>query len=237
VLKASVTDLYLRYVKAELRPFLIGAGAVLVAAAIMTLWYELRQRAAPLSAAQHDRAHGADDHDGGHSHGHGHHEPRIGWLLLLPVLGLLLVAPPALGSYAAGQSGTAIGSAQVSDFPPLPEGDPAKIGVLDYASRAVFDGGRSIGDRRVQLTGFLMAGPDGAQFLARIVLSCCAADGRPVKVAMSGAAPTGLTPDTWVEIVGRYTKQRLTDPVNGEAIPYLEVEQWRQISPPKNQYE
>lgn len=225
VLKASLGDLYLRYVKESLRPFLIAAAVVLIIAAIMTLWYDLRERA---SAA-------TDEGDG---HDHGHHEPRVGWLLILPVLGLLLVAPPALGSYAAGRSGTALGSAQITDFPPLPEGDPAKISVLDYASRAVYDRGVSLGDRRVQVTGFILAEPDGRQYLARIMLSCCAADGRPIKVGMSGdGAPRGLAADTWVEVVGVYTDRTATDSVNGETIPYLEVVEWREVQAPKNQYE
>src|SRR5688572_7972459 len=88
ILRASVTDLYLRYVKEGLRPFLIAAGVLLVAAAVATLWYELRPR-----RAGHDHS---DD-------GHGHAEPRVAWLLVLPVFALLLVAPPALGSYAANR--------------------------------------------------------------------------------------------------------------------------------------
>ncbi|MEV5767002.1 TIGR03943 family protein, partial [Micromonospora sp. NPDC052213] len=42
VVRASLTDLYLRYVKEGLRPFLVAAGLLLVVAAVMTLWYELR---------------------------------------------------------------------------------------------------------------------------------------------------------------------------------------------------
>ena len=44
VVKASVTDMYLRYVKEGLRPFLIAAGLLLIAAAIMTLIHDLRPR-------------------------------------------------------------------------------------------------------------------------------------------------------------------------------------------------
>lgn len=36
VVRASVTDLYLRYVKEGLRPFLIAAGLLLIVAAVMT---------------------------------------------------------------------------------------------------------------------------------------------------------------------------------------------------------
>ncbi|MEV6694319.1 TIGR03943 family protein [Micromonospora sp. NPDC051196] len=222
VLRASLTDLYLRYVKEGLRPFLIAAGLLLVVAAIMTLWYELRPTAREP----------VDDHDG-----HGHHEPRVGWLLILPVLGLLLVAPPALGSYAASQAGTALNAPQQSDYPPLPDGDPAPVSVLDYAARALFDRGASIGDRRVQLTGFLTTGEDGRPILARMVLSCCAADGRPVKLGLTGDVPVGLPDDSWVEVIGRYSDRIGRDPVNDAEIPYLDIESWRQIPTPKQQYD
>jgi uncharacterized repeat protein (TIGR03943 family) len=219
ILRASITDMYLRYVKEGLRPFLLIAGALLVIAAAMTLWYDLRR---PSSDDEHQ-----------------HHEPRVGWLLILPVLGLLLVAPPALGSYAAGQAGTALSNQQDSDFPPLPAGDPAQVTVLDYASRAVFDQGRSLTGRRVKLTGFVATGPDGAPYLARMVLSCCAADARPIKLGLAGDAPGPgeLTADTWIEVVGKYTDRSGSDPVNGETIPYVRVESWQQVPAPKQPYE
>ncbi|MDG4796168.1 TIGR03943 family protein [Micromonospora sp. WMMD1082] len=240
VIRASVTDLYLRYVKEGLRPFLIAAGVLLIAAAIMTLWYELRPaapRALAPAGAGDPAAGSGPDHDGHDGHGHAHHEPRVGWLLILPVLGLLLVAPPALGSYAAGQAGTALGSQQQSDYPPLPEGDPVQVSVLDYASRALFDRGASIGDRRVQLTGFITTGADGQPILARMVLSCCAADGRPIKLGLTGDVPAGLPDDSWVEVTGRYTDRLGRDPVNDAEIPYLEVESWRQVPVPKRPYD
>ena len=58
VVKVSVTDMYLRYVKEGLRPFLIAAGLLLIAAAVMTLWYDLR---APTAAPSDD--HGSGGHD------------------------------------------------------------------------------------------------------------------------------------------------------------------------------
>jgi len=217
VLKASLSDLYLRYVKEGLRPFLIAAGVLLVAAAVLTLWYDLRGKA--------------------DAHGH-HHEPKVGWLLLLPVLGLLLVAPPALGSYAAGQAGTVLTApAGESDYPALPPGDPVDLGMLDYASRAVFDEGRSLTGRNLRLTGFLTPGPDGEPMLARMVMSCCAADGRPIKVALSGEAPTAVPADTWVQVVGAWTDRTAVDPVNKAEVPYLEVRTWQEIPAPKQQYE
>ncbi|MEV6305643.1 TIGR03943 family protein [Actinoplanes sp. NPDC051861] len=216
VLKASLTDLYLRYVKEGLRPFLIAAGVVLVATAVATLIYELRPR--------------NDDH--GHDH-----EPWVGWLLILPVLGLLLVAPPALGSFTAGQSGTVPVSASDSEFPPLPAGDPVPIGLLDYAVRALYDDGRSLAGRQVQLTGFVATGEDGAPMLARIVMSCCAADGRPIKVGLTGGPLIDVPAGSWVQVTGRHSTRRGTDPVNDADIAYLEVVQWQPAAEPKRPYE
>ena len=68
--------------------------------AAMTLWYDLR--AAPRPARRTPPATTTARRPRPRPRRHGHHEPRVGWLLILPVLGLLLVAPPALGSYAAG---------------------------------------------------------------------------------------------------------------------------------------
>jgi len=213
VLRASLTDLYLRYVKQGLRPFLIAAGLLLVIAGVMTLWYEFR-----------------GTKDDGHSH-----PLRAAWLLLMPALALLLVVPPALGSYAAGRTGTSL--PPVSGFGPMPAGDPAKISVLEYASRAVHDHGRSLGERRVRMTGFLAQGADGQPYLARMTLTCCAADARPVKVALTGQVPTGLKPDTWLEVTGRYSGRSEKDPINGETIPYLDVLDYRQVRIPSEQYQ
>jgi len=219
ILKASLSDLYLRYVKEGLRPFLIGAGVLLVAAAALTLWYDLRGK--------------ADAHGSGHDH-----EPKVGWLLLLPVLGLLLVAPPALGSYAAGQAGTVLTAPGTdSDYPALPAGDPVEVGLLDYASRAVFDGGRSLTGRNLRLTGFVTPGPDGQPMLARMVMSCCAADGRPIKVALSGDVPAAVPADTWIQVDGAWSDKTEQDPVNQAQVPFLEVRSWREVPAPKQQYE
>jgi uncharacterized repeat protein (TIGR03943 family) len=233
ILRASLTDLYTRYVKTGLRPFLIVAGVVLIAAAVATLWFELRPRP-PAEAATHD----GDAHDGEHpdDDGHGHvHEPKVAWLLVLPVFALLLVAPPALGSYSAQRSGTAL--QEVSDFPKLPPGDPVKISVVDYATRAVFDEGRTLKDRQVQLSGFVLMGQDGSPYLARMVISCCAADATPVKVGLTGKVPAGLKTDAWLEVVGKYSDKTTKDSINDGVIPYLEVVDAHPIAAPHNQYD
>lgn len=88
------------------------------------------------------------------------------------------------------------------------------------------------GNRRVQLTGFITPGPNGQPILARMILSCCAADGRPAKLGMAGNAPTGLANDTWIQVTGRYTDRVTRDPSNDKEIPYIDVDSWRQVTAP-----
>jgi uncharacterized repeat protein (TIGR03943 family) len=224
VLWASLTDLYLRYVRAGLRPILIAAGAVLIIAAIATFWYELRASPRPAQTDAHD-AHDA----------HAHREPRVAWLLVLPLFALILVAPPALGSYAADRAGTAL--QQPLGFPPLPAGDPLRIGLHDYAARAVYDHGRSLGTRSIEIVGFITVSRTGRTYLTRMVFNCCAADAQPVKVGLAGQVPADLRADTWFNVTGTYTAQQVKDEVNGGPIPYIEISQARRIPPPRDQYE
>jgi uncharacterized repeat protein (TIGR03943 family) len=247
LLKISFAGTYVRYVKPGLLPLLLIAGAVLVTVAVVTLWHVVAGHgtalANPVAHPAPAPAGGAGGTDGGHGHngdaqdGHGHGEPRVGWLLLVPALALLLFAPPAVGSFQASRNGTALSSQAESDFAPLPDGDPARISVLDYASRAVFDQGRSIGDRRVALSGFVIPGPNGESYLARMIVTCCAADARPIKVGLSGEVPTDLAPEQWIEVVGTFTDHADRDAVNGETIPYLQVTSSRLIPAPNQQYE
>ncbi|GIF38971.1 TIGR03943 family putative permease subunit [Actinoplanes xinjiangensis] len=218
ILKACLTDVYLRYVKEGLQPFLLGAGTLLLVAATMTLYYDLRA--------------------GDEGHGHDHHESRAGWLLILPALAVLLIAPPALGSYAAGQAGSALASAQVeSEFSPLPPGDPVPLSLMDYGTRAIFDEGRSLAGRRLRLIGFISTGPDGRPMLTRMTMACCAADGRPIKVGLAGGVTVEAPVDTWVQVVGVWSSRVEKDPVNQAHVPYLEVTDWQQTTAPRRPYE
>nr|WP_202544016.1 TIGR03943 family protein [Streptomyces sp. SID8382] len=218
VLRAGFTDLYLRYVKAGLRPLLLAAGVVLIAAAVATVWYERRPRDA-----------------GDADEGHAHREPRVSWLLVLPLFALILVAPPALGSYTAMHTGTAL--QRPWGFPDLPAGDPLPLNVADYAGRAVYDHGRSLEHRRVEITGFVALDGHGAPYLVRMALNCCAADAQPVKIGLTGRIPPVLQPDTWLQVIGTYTRKRTKDPVGGGAIPYLEVSRSRPVPAPRDPYD
>jgi uncharacterized repeat protein (TIGR03943 family) len=225
IVRISLDGGYLRYVKAGLKPLLIIAGVLLIVAALMTLWYDLR-------GTDHQ---GQDD---GHGHDHGHREPRVGWLLAAPALVLLLLTPPALGSSAAGSGGSVLSAQNApSDYARLPVGDPVPLSLLDYASRAVFDQGRTLNGHTMQLTGFLTPGPDGQLVLARMILSCCAADARPVKVGLAGDVPDGVPADTWVRVAGTYVSTTAQDPVNDAVVPFLKVKTWQAMAAPKEPYE
>jgi uncharacterized repeat protein (TIGR03943 family) len=228
LIRTAWTGTYVRYVKPGLHWYLIAAGAVLVLVAAINL---ARLFATAARGHQHDHGHDQDD---GHGHGRRRFEPS--WLIVAPALALLLVAPPALGSYAASHGGTALGSAAASDFPPLPAGDPARVSLLEYASRAVFDQGRSLQGRTVTMSGFIVTDGD-KRYLTRMIITCCAADARPVKVGLTGAVPPGTAADTWLEVTGAYTAQTDPDPVDGEPIPYVTVTAARPIPAPKQPYE
>ncbi|MFF7767448.1 TIGR03943 family putative permease subunit [Streptomyces massasporeus] len=222
LLHAGTTDLYLRYVKEGLRPLVLLAGVVLIVTAAATLWYDRRG-----ASTTRDRDTLTHDH---------HREPRVSWLLTLPVLALILVAPPALGSYSATHTGTAL--TKPFGFPALPAGEaPLHLAVADYAGRAIYDDGRALRDRELKITGFVTLDRKGAPYLVRMGLNCCAADAQPVKIALTGNVPPVLRPDTWLEITGTYTPRRTKDPVNDGPIPYLEVTTARPVPTPHDPYD
>ena len=228
MLHATFTDLYLRYLKAGLRPLLLVAGCVLIGAAIATAWYDWR---GPRSIQENQT--GCADHG---RHRHAHREPRISWLLLLPLLALILVAPPAVGSYSATHTGTAL-QPPWWGFATLPASNPLQLSVVDYAGRAVYDHGRSLGDRQVTVTGFIAFDQGGEPYLTRMVLNCCAADAQPVKIGLCGQIPPVLQPDIWLEVTGTYSSKQTKDPVNDGPIPFIEISQATPIPAPDDQYE
>jgi uncharacterized repeat protein (TIGR03943 family) len=224
LIRTAWTGTYVRYVKPGLHGYLIAAGAVLVAVALVNL---VRLFATAI------RPH-HEHEDDGHGHGSGRFEPS--WLIVAPALALLLVAPPALGSYAAAHGGTALSAAADSDFPPLPAGDPVRVSLLEYASRAVFDKGHSLQGRNIAMSGFIVVDGD-KRYLTRMIITCCAADARPIKVGLTGAVPPGLTADTWLKVTGTYTTRTDPDPVDGDPIPYVTITAAQQIPAPNQPYE
>ena len=239
LLKISFTGTYLLYVKPAHRYWLIAGGVVMLLLAAVSIVRDLLAARGDSGAAQDihaGEAAGADSDEHGHAGEH-QHSARSAWLLLLPVLAIFLVAPPALGadSVKRADNGAAVARSATEDsalYPDLPAADVLPIGMAEFASRAAFDRSRSLEGRVVRLTGFIVN--DGDQvFLARLSIACCAADAFPVRVRLDGRA--ALDNDTWVEVTGRLEPGSATK--ENDYIPTLGLGGITRVPQPENPYE
>jgi len=126
--------------------------------------------------------------------------PTVGWLLAIPLLVLMSVAPTALGAEAAERVEAYVPTEATDRFTPLPEQDgPLPMRVIEFLDRAAWDTEQSLNGRLIQLEGLVVNDPeisDGFK-LTRFMVSCCAADGIPLQVALRGVDGS-LEDDTWV---------------------------------------
>jgi uncharacterized repeat protein (TIGR03943 family) len=199
LLHASLfTDLYLRYVKEGLRPYLIASGVLLLVLGVAEAW----SSPGPDADDEHGERH-EDGREGGDGGGHDHSGvPRVAWLLFLPVLSLLFYAPPALGAYTASRE-TPKAVTERDHFDPLPAASPIPLTLTDFIGRVQQDPARDIRERSVLLTGFVTPDKRGdGWYLTRIMISCCAADAQSVRVRVYGAQ--ALSANTWVSVEGTW---------------------------------
>ncbi|MGH1503756.1 MAG: TIGR03943 family putative permease subunit [Acidimicrobiales bacterium] len=153
-----------------------------------------------------DTDHDGHDHDGHDHDGHDDHDhgrvPKVGWLMALPILVLISVAPTALGASAADRLEAITPLETTERFPPLSSDEPTEMGVYDFIERAVWDDERTLEGAEVRLVGLVVNDDeiDDGFRLTRFLVSCCAADGLPVQVVVHGLAEE-LPNDTWVDIV------------------------------------
>jgi uncharacterized repeat protein (TIGR03943 family) len=222
------SDLTLSYVRAVIRPLLLASGLLLLVLGAATL----------ISGS---RSPGVGGPDAGGDHGHGGHgASRIGWLLVLPLLVLILVAPPALGSYAAGRRAPAAGGG--GDQGSMPAVGQAVDGAVpmelsEFYYRAVFDEKHSLDGVRVRLLGFAAPNHGDGYLLARFAMYCCAADAEVVEVAVHGD-PVERAADQWLVVEGRVVPSgRVGDPGTTDAVPVLVADAVRPVAPPKDRYE
>jgi uncharacterized repeat protein (TIGR03943 family) len=222
LLKISFTGAYLRYVKPSHQWLLITGGLVMVLLAAVSIVRELR---------------GSRDLDG---HGHSH-SARSAWLLVLPVLAVFLVGPPALGADSVARAdGNALAAPDSTEgegselFPALPAGDPIALPLSDFSARAAWDRGHSVDNRTVRLTGFIVQ--DGQDtYVARLAIACCAADGFPVKVKLVGKELSNMSNDSWVEV--DVTLEPGSATRANEYVPSATVQALRRIPQPEDTYE
>jgi uncharacterized repeat protein (TIGR03943 family) len=152
------------------------------------------------------------------------------------------VAPPALGSFAAGrQAGSA--SAAAGDpggvFPPLPEpvGGAVPLPVSEFVTRALYDQDRTLAGARVRLVGFAAPGKGDGYLLTRFNLFCCAADGQAYQLVVRGDRAQ-RQPDQWLVVEGRWLPQRVYDGIAPSAVrPVLLADSVTPVRRPSDPYE
>ena len=196
------------------------------------------------------------------------------WLLLIPVLVLLLVAPPALGADAvarnassqalagvdvvardsstskdgagggggykfndgSGSAADSTGSRRTMHFPALPAGDNPSVGMKDLILRALYDADNSVEGVPVTVTGFIAPPGDGytdGYTVARIVISCCAADANPMQLHIAGDPP--FPADTWVDAVVTVVPNTAT--MDNGYVPTVTVTSMTPVPQPDDPYE
>jgi uncharacterized repeat protein (TIGR03943 family) len=217
LLKLSFTDMYLRYVKAGLQPLLIAAGATMILLACLAIVRDLRG-----AKEVHD------DHE--------HKSSRSPWMLLLPVLAVFLISPPALGADTVNRSdrNAAQESKSANGFAALPEGAVIPLSLGEFVTRTAWDDSGSLDDRVVKLTGFVVRKNDST-YVARLAISCCAADASPIKVRMTGAGFDAMPTDQWVEVTGKVVPKSATKET--AYVPTFTVSEIAPIATPVDTYE
>ena len=213
----------LAYVRPGLRLPLAASGIVLLLLGLVAL---LRRPA---------------DASDGYTHAHGEQGPRSAWLLLLPVLVLLLVTPPALGSYAASRQPPGTNGGSAGEFPALPEPVDGAVPLLvsEFVARAQDDHKRSLEGQRVRLVGFVIPDQGGGREyqLARFVLACCAADAEAFTVQIRGDA-TPRQADQWLLVEGRWQPEPAPEQASPSSKPpVLLADSVTAVHPPANRYE
>ena len=218
----AITGVYTRYVKPSLLPWLAATAVLLIVLAGTAIFRDNRRR--------------SEKHAEADSHGH---SSSIIWLLLAPIVLLAFVAPPALNATAVSTRVAEVPTDVLRRaYPPLPAERAPELSLPEVLVRAARDTAGTLDDRLITLTGFTMerGNAEGVD-LARIVLICCAADGRLARIQLGGpgAAEAAKMPeDTWLRVEGKLAPMRQDSTLR--TTPTLLVEKVTQIDEPENVY-
>ena len=172
----------------------------------------------------------------GHPYDHDHDKSKAPWLILIPVLVLLLAAPPALGADAVARNASSQALAGMAmHFPALPAGANPSIGMEDLILRALYDADNSVEGVPVTVTGYRARG-DGytdGYTVARILIICCAADANSMQLHIAGDAP--FSANTWVDAVVTVVPNTAT--TDNGYVPTVTVTSMTPVQQPNDPYE
>jgi putative membrane protein len=217
----TVSGVFTRYVKPGLLPWLAVSAVVLIALALVAIIGDIR-RGGPRTG------------DHGHEHSH---RAGIAWLLVVAVLVLMFVAPPALRPSAAAPSVASVSNDVLNKaFPPLPPGPSPELSLPEVLMREAHDSTGSLMNRSITVTGFVLNEAQGID-LGRIVIVCCAADAQLARIHLRGPAAggaTGLPDNTWVRVQGQVIPAPRQ--ANSPTIPILQATALTRIDAPPNPY-
>lgn len=211
---------YTNYVKPGFRPYLVAAGICMVVLGAIRVLGEWRGAGSA-----------ASDHDREHQHG-----PSVAWLLCLPVLAIFVIAPPALGAYAAGRAaGRSVAPpAPVEPYFPLAADKVTDMTMGEFVGRA-WGEPTSLRGHRVRLTGFVAAGDKGVWYVGRMQMACCAADAVAFTVRVQGAARPPV--NTWIKVTGSFILPKTGKLPKGTVAPELAADDVESVAEPADPYE
>ena len=195
VLAVGLTDIHLRYVRPGMQVPLIVAGGLMLLVGLV----DASRDRTPKVVDPGEVGGEADHHAAPDEHG----PPRTAWLLVLPVLVMMLITPGALGSFTADRQPSRPPDRSTVSFPPLPadSNGAVDLSLSSFTVRVAYSP-ETLAGRNARLVGFVSTQDDGWS-VTRIGVSCCAADGVPVRVRVTGPAAGNPPPlDSWVEVVG-----------------------------------
>lgn len=228
-----LTDGYLTYVKEVMRWPLLASSGLLFVLGVLTVLDSLRHDDADADDAGLELAHH------GEAAGHDHGPTRVAWLLALPLVIVVWVAPLPLGAYAVADSATRVPGGAAGAFLPLDEAvdGVVELTLSDFVRRSYFDTAATLAVGDLRLVGFVVSDPDIADGfrLTRFTLACCAADAFPIQVTVIEAG-VELADDTWVAVTGRWVDPG-DDLAGVERGATIEADAVELIEVPTNPYE
>jgi uncharacterized repeat protein (TIGR03943 family) len=213
----AVTGAYTRYVRPALLPWLLLAAALLITLAATAIVRDLRR-------APDER-----------QHGH-RHRSQVVWLLVVPVVVLIFIVPPALGPRAAGTTAIEVSTEVLRrPFPPLPPEPAPAVSLREVLTRVAEDSAGTLDDRLITVTGFTLRTADHVD-LARIIITCCAADARLARMRLGGPAAeaTNVPDNTWVSVQGKVVRGQGN--TAGSPVATLLATRVVRIDPPADPY-